>query len=119
MLYAISLPANAKDLPRISGIYSNLEYNEEGGDFLGMEVFIFPSGGEGAYKALVQIAEGGFPFSALVSVKVAGLQVEFTLPKGGEYSGVHFSGSIRKNELILLENQGSKEHLKRGKSYWQ
>ena len=53
---------------RITGIYSNLAYNQEGGDLLGMEVFIIPSDERSgnSYTAFVQIAEGSRMASANV-----------------------------------------------------
>jgi len=46
----------AEDL-KITGMYSSLEFNQEGGDLLGMEVYLVYGGGED-YFALVQCAEG-------------------------------------------------------------
>lgn len=106
---------------RITGIYSNLSYNAEGGDLLGMELLIIPSGHgpEVAYSVFVQIAEGGAPFSVVVPLKVTGNKIEFNLPSGGVYSGEHFVGMFKGSELVVRWSQGTEEHLKHGKSYWQ
>jgi hypothetical protein len=110
----------------ITGIYSNLRYNKEGGDLLGVEVLIFPSKGLTSFSALVQLAEGGAPFAVLVPVRVTGMQVEFTIPEGGPYAGVRFSGTVSRTELVgrwssgsALGGPGDTERLRRGKSYWQ
>jgi hypothetical protein len=106
---------------RITGIYSNLYYNVEGGDLLGMELLILPSGSvpEPAFSAFVQIAGGGAPFSAIVPLNVSGKKIEFTLPTGGIYDRQHFEGTLSNTELTVRWSQGTVEHLKRGKSYWQ
>lgn len=113
-------PANAADA-RMSGIYSDMSYNAEGGDLLGMELMIVPTP-EGGYTAFVQIAEGGAPAVALVPLTVSGSRIEFTMPG----TGGHFVGVITGDSLVghwtegqLSSTGGKEEHLKRGKSYWQ
>jgi hypothetical protein len=105
----------------ITGIYSNLSYSKESGDLLGMELLIVPSGRgpETAYSVFVQIAEGGAPFSAVVPLTVTDTKIEFALPRGGAYSGEHFVGTFKGGELVVRWSQGTEEHLRRGKSYWQ
>ena len=106
---------------RVSGIYSDLLFNVEGGDLSGMEVLIVPaeSGAGLRWRAFVQIAEGGAPYCAVVSLTVSGSKLEFTLPPGDAYVGMHFSGTISNDEIRLLTPSGQVEHLRRGKSYWQ
>jgi len=113
--------AGEPEVKRLTGIYSNLSYNAEGGDLLGMELLILPSGHgpEPAYSVFVQIAEGGAPFSVVTPLKVTGTKIEFTLPPGGAYSGEHFVGTFKGVELVVRWSQGTEEHLKHGKSYWQ
>lgn len=82
-----------------------------------MELLIIPS--EDDYSVFVQIAEGGAPFTVVVPLKVAGTKIEFTLPPGGTYSKEHFVGIFKSGELIVRWSQGTEEHLKHGKSYWQ
>jgi hypothetical protein len=103
---------------KVSGIYSDLAYNQEGGDLLGMELLIIPSDPSG-YRAFVQIAEGGPPFTVIVPLVVNGSRVEFTLPSGSPYSGEHFVGTFSATGLVLHWRRGQVEKLKRGKSYWQ
>ena len=106
---------------RITGIYSNLAYNQEGGDLLGMEVFIIPSDERSgnSYTAFVQVAEEGAPFNAMVALKTKGNRIEFTLPRGGTYSNKYFVGAFKGSELVIRWENGDEEHLRRGKSYWQ
>jgi hypothetical protein len=105
----------------VSGIYSNMRYNTEGGDLLGMELFIFPSGSgpDLKYSALIQIAEGGAPFAALVLLVVKAETIEITLPSGKQYSKERFTGKFVDGGLVIRWSNGTEEHLKRGKSYWQ
>jgi hypothetical protein len=107
--------------PKISGIYSDLTYNAEAGDLIGMEILILPrpSDSNPAWSAFVQIAEGGAPYSAVVPLTIKGSEIELTLPPGGTYGGLHFSGTISKTGLLIRWDSGQQNHLKRGKSYWQ
>ena len=118
--------AVAADGVRVSGTYSNLYYNREGGDLLGTEFLIFPSRSATGFSALVQLAEGGAPFAVLVPVSVTGVRVEFTIPNGGLYAGSSFSGTVSRRELVRRWSSGTAfggggeiERLRRGKSYWQ
>jgi len=104
---------------RITGTFSNLRYNSESGDLSGLEILIIPADGDRlGYAALVQLAEGGAPYSALVPVKVKGTHVEFALPKDGPYHGMQFSGVVSANGLAGTWSTGNHEVLKRGTSYW-
>ena len=105
----------------ITGIYSNLHYVGDAGDLVGTELVIVPA--EKDYKVFFQLSEGGFPFTALATLKVTGSDIEFTLPPGGDYGGMRFKGTIKGNDLtlhpVLPAGDGMDETLKRGKSYWQ
>jgi hypothetical protein len=105
----------AKDT--VTGIYSDLYYNQEGGDLLGMELLIVP--GPSGYSAFVQIAEGGAPYTAIVPIHIAGDKVSFALPPGDEYGGIKFEGTWNKTALTIKWPAGTQEVLKRGRSYWQ
>jgi len=108
--------------PRISGIYSDLAYNAETGDLGGMELLIIPSGEDKngiIWTAFFQLAEGGAPYSAVVTLVVRGTSLEFTLPPVGDLGGQHFIGTISSTEIVLKTPVGQAEHLRRGKSYWQ
>ncbi len=103
--------------PKVTGIYSNLRYNQEGGDLLGMELLVIPSGA--GYKAFVQIAEGGAPYTAVVPVTVEKSRISFTLPFDGAYGGMRFVGELKAASLVINSVAGPDETLRRGKSYWQ
>ena len=118
-LFSVASFTLADDV-RISGIYSNLYYHEEAGDLIGEEIMIIPS--KEGYSALVQIAEGGAPYAALVPVSIKGLKIEFTLPRDGMYSGAKFIGSFQEGFIVGQFSNGmygKKVKLKKGKSYWQ
>lgn len=123
IVYWLSGNTNAAELQsrKISGIYSNLYFNQEGGDLLGLELLILPSGrgSELAYSAVVQIADGGAPYSVIVPLHVVGNQIEFTIPSGGSYADEHFIDIFKDVELIVRWSNGTEEKLKKGKSYWQ
>ncbi len=123
VVFAVCAPAFADGAHerRVTGIYSSLTYNEEGGDLLGMELLIVPREGDDKanYTVVVQIAEGGPPFTAIAPLKVSGDKFEFTLPRDGYDPGAHFTGRFDRNGLVLKEDSGTVGHLKRGKSYWE
>jgi hypothetical protein len=104
---------------QVTGIYSDLHYNKEGGDLLGMELVIVPS--QSGYTAFVQIAEGGAPYVTTVPFIAKEALVSFTLPQGGPYSGKRFEGKLSESSLAIKSQTGSQatEILKRGPSYWQ
>jgi hypothetical protein len=112
--------AAEQQVNRVTGIYSNLAYNNESGDLSGMELLIVPSGHgpDAAYSVFVQISEGGAPYTAVVPLKLKGINIEFTLPADSEYPRQHFVGTLNGAQLDLRWNS-EVEHLKRGKSYWQ
>jgi hypothetical protein len=120
LLASALAPAASAPQPhaRVSGVYSDIHYNSEGGDLLGMELLIIPSDPSG-YRAFVQIAEGGPPFAVIVPILVDGSRVEFTLPAGSAYSGEHFIGTLSSTKLALRWGKSQQETLLRGKSYWQ
>ncbi|ULU25745.1 hypothetical protein [Dyella terrae] len=103
--------------PKVTGVYSNLRYNQEGGDLLGMELLVIPS--EAGYTAFVQIAEGSAPYTAIVPLAVENSQISFTLPLGGAYGGMKFDGELKATSLVIKSAAGANETLRRDKSYWQ
>jgi hypothetical protein len=118
VLCAAATNAGSAAQTPISGIYSNLRYNSEGGDLLGMELLVLPNESS-KWTVIAQIAEGGAPCVSVTSLRVTGEDVEFTLPKGGQCGEVHFRGTLAGQDLKLSWDSGSIERLKRGKSYWQ
>jgi len=124
-LYVLVSPASwastTPTSPRISGIYSDLAYNVDGGDLVGVELLVVPTGSEKEplWRAFVQIAEGDAPYCAIVPLAISGTKVAFTLPPDGTLGGLQFSGKISSTEIVLTTPSGQIEHLRRGKSYWQ
>lgn len=101
----------------MAGIYSDLTYNNEGGDLLGMELMVVPA--PTGYTVFVQIAEGDLQVASVVPLTVTDTRVSFTLPSGGAYGGMHFEGQWRGSLMIIHLPSGKEETLRRGKSYWQ
>lgn len=106
--------------PWVTGTYTNMAYNEEGGDLLGWEMQLIPS--KNGYKAVVQFAEGAEPDIALVDVTVSGAQVHFVLP-ASFFPPLEFDGTVSPTGLEgnFKSKDGSLEHLvlPRRPSYWQ
>lgn len=124
MLFSVAASAAQDAAVHITGMYSNLYYNEEGGDLLGTELFIFRS--NVGYQVLVQMAEGELPTAVLVPLDVDGANIRFTLPGGGDEKSVTFLGTVSAIGITghwsngQLSSTGTKDEiLKRGKSYWQ
>ncbi len=116
VLFAAACLVRAGDDQRLTGVFSNFEYNEEGGDLLGWEVIIV-LGGDRHY-AIVQCAEGSPSRPEVVALAVSGSKISFTLEDGSTFSGVIGKRGIKgafKHRLGGAEDVV----LKRGKSYWQ
>jgi len=101
---------------KVTGTFSSLEYNQDGGDLNGVEIFIFFAG---EHMVLFQESVGEPVVPSLVKAKVNGDTVEFTVPGigGGRRT---FTGKISKTHLVG-KFSGSREQLKllRRSSYWQ
>ena len=100
-----------------SGVFTNLAFNEEGGDLLGWELLVVPKD-DTAFTAFVQVAEGGAPWAGVAARSVGGLSVSLVLPKGSPYAGT-YAGKLSAKELVLTMSDGTQQRLLRGKSYWQ
>lgn len=110
-------PGQAEDL-KITGMYSSLEFNEEGGDLLGMEVYLVSGDGED-YFALVQCAEGAPATPLLTPVKVSGSKVSFNL-SGSPECGTSFTGVVSKDGLRgRFAGQEEDRWLPRRRGYWE
>ena len=112
---------NASEKIKITGIYTNMSYNEEGGDLLGEEIFII-YGGQGQYYATVQCAQGGVRPPIMVKVTVNKNTISFNVPESNTHLCVPgvFKGKIT-NKGLIGEFTGNhyKVNLPRGNSYWQ
>src|SRR5579862_6821746 len=94
LVLLLSGPVHSAEI-RITGTFTDLQFNDEGGDLLGTEILIVPSQGDGVgFAAFVQLAEGGAPYSVLVPLAVDRLKISFTLPKDGGYPGLKFIGVV-------------------------
>lgn len=102
---------------KVTGIYSDMQYNREGGDVVGQEVFIVFS--KSGYFAILQLSEGEPSAPVVVPVKVAGSAVTFTVPTEMDTRGT-FKGNISGGHLVgTFSGNGQKVDLKRKSSYWQ
>ena len=111
---------------RVTGVFSSLEYNREGGDLLGIEVFIFYGGG-GEYWLLFQESNGEPDTPQLVKASVSREVIQFTISEstvsgdGKVDSGSRtFKGRITKTQIIgKFTDSNETIKLPRKKSYWQ
>jgi len=110
---------------QITGIYSDLYYNREGGDLLGTELFIVGAGSHG-HMAFVQSWQGGTGVPVVVPIQVDGNKVTFSVPEQslgeGKYEGRISRTGFDGTWHHPLASGGFAEdpiHLKRKKSYWQ
>lgn len=89
---------------QIGGVYGGFTANPQSGDLDGMRVAIFAAGG--AWRAIVQIAEGGAedPAPSFVDVTVSGNKVSFTV-NGNAYSGVVSSLGLKLKDQGMLKRK--------------
>jgi hypothetical protein len=126
MLALIATAALAQTKPpspqkqfRVTGTYTNMYYNAEGGDVIGDEIRIVQT--RNGYQGVIQFAEGEPEELVIVGVEVVGAKISFSVPDSSPYAG-KFTGIIEKEILkgeFKFKNGGTdKVELKRGKSYW-
>ncbi len=91
---------NLSAAPQITGIYSDMSYIEEEGDYVGTEVFILQAteDGEPRYFALVQFAEGEPMPPQLVNISVDGVRIEFNAMFLGMQE-IRFVGTVTRDGL--------------------
>jgi hypothetical protein len=117
---AIASPASSRDV-KVTGTYSNLEYNEEGGDVLGIEIKIVPAGGR--LQGAVLVSEGEPATMVLVDVRVNGRSISFKVPAATNADHAwSFQGTISTKALkgTITYSSGMKEELTlpRRCGYW-
>ena len=100
----------------ITGIYSDMYYNKEGGDVLGSEIFLLYSAK--GYFIVYQYSEGEPSVPLITEAKVKDLTIEFTIQGTGNYNGT-FKGNITREGLKGKFENGYELNLKRKTSYWQ
>ena len=113
-----------KHSENLTGLYTNMQYNEESGDINGVELFIVTK--REGYIAYFQDAEGGPFLPIIIPIEIKNKKIEFEIPKRGHgYSG-KFIGIIHESSIELsnsseASNQKSNEKiiLLKGLSYWQ
>lgn len=115
----VAAPAASRDV-KVTGTYSNLEYNEEGGDLLGIEIKIVPVAG-GRLQAAVLVSEGEPAPLVLVDVRVSGRSISFKIPANIDDAWT-FQGTISAKALkgTITYSSGTKEEvtLPRRCGYW-
>ncbi|WP_418315595.1 hypothetical protein [Piscinibacter sakaiensis] len=111
-------PAKLSPVP---GMFTDMKYQQEFGDFVGMEIFIVPSG-DGGHFALVQCSDGKLTKPVLVQASFKGIAVTLephrdplsSCPKAA------FRGTISDAELRgQFEGSSHVRRLKRKSSVWQ
>lgn len=110
---------NGQKAQRITGTYTNMYFNKEGGDVLGEEIKIVNT--RSGYQGALQFAEGEPEELVIVEVKVNGANIVFSIPDSNAHAG-EFIGTVT-NEVLQGEfkfKRGGRERveLRRGKSYW-
>lgn len=105
---------------KVAGTYSSFEFNEEGGDLVGIEIRLIPT--RVGLKAVVQVAEGGAGDIDLVAVTETNGEVRFDVPTPGS-APAKFKGRISVSGMAgtLSYPSGATENivLKRTSSYWE
>jgi hypothetical protein len=97
----------------IGGVYENLTAGKESGDLEGMRVIIFAAGG--AYRAIVQSAEGGAddPQPNFAPVTVNGMNVEFAVGER-KFTGTVAADGLRLKDHGLLKRKDCSAFFKVG-----
>lgn len=110
LLAALILAGDAR--AQQAHIYSNVEYNEEGGDLLGVEVQISTDGGH--VKGELKIYEGGCAVPTAVSGSSSAGRIEIS-GKNGMYGRIELIGTVREdtiNGVLRLEKGGRPEKVR-------
>jgi hypothetical protein len=126
MLLVLVLSANAsaampKKAPvRIAGTYTDLQYNAEGGDLLGMEIKIVPVVGD-RMQAVVLVSEGEPAPLVIVDVHVKDHAISFAVPENVDQAW-SFNGTVTATSLTGTITYASgirrKVTLPRRCGYW-
>jgi len=109
----------SQEEPRVTGTYTDMSFNEEGGDVLGEEIkVVYTSSG---FQGALQFAEGVPEALIVVDVNVTGNRISFVILSASSYAG-EFNGTVEngvlKGEFRFKTGVSEKVSLKRGKSYW-
>ncbi len=82
---------------RVTGTYTNMYYNKEGGDVLGEELKIVMTQG-GRYQGVLEFAEGEPEDLIVVDIELRGDTISFSVPDTDTHAG-RFSGTIANGTL--------------------
>lgn len=109
----------ARSTPRITGTYSDMYYNSQGGDVLGTEIKIVNT--RKGFQGVIQFSEGAPEELVVVDIQIKNGSVSFVIPESSPYAG-EFTGTIGngflKGEFHYKSGGSNKVELKKGKSYW-
>ena len=108
------------DKMRVTGTFSTLEYHQEAGDLLGVELRIVWT--NQGYQGTIQIAEGGAGNLILLkNINIENENIEFVFDyntgRKATFEGVIYADGI-KGEIEYDTGGMMKLKLKRKKSYW-
>src|SRR5580704_7891330 len=119
--HGIGQASHAQSDVRITGTYTNMYYNKEGGDVLGEELKIVDTPG-GHYQGALQFAKGEPGPLIVVDINLSGNRISFAVPDV-DSNGGSFSGTLAKDSISgdFHFKQGGIENvvLKKGRSYWE
>ena len=121
LAFLLTTPAWSSDAaapnPKLTGMFSDMRFNAEGGDVLGQEIFIVYS--KHGYFAVLQSSEGEPGRPVVVPATLTGSSVTFRVPADVDLRG-EFRGVISQDGLIgTFSGNGQSVNLKRKSSYWQ
>jgi hypothetical protein len=109
--------ASTAEKIKVTGIYSSLVFNKEGGDVLGDEIIVGFS--REGYYVVFQTSEGEPIVPVVVPAIVSNQKITFTLPAPMNERG-QFIGKISRQGLVgKFQGTGQVLRLKRKTSYWQ
>jgi hypothetical protein len=119
LLFGFAPASCAQQTAKITGTYTNMHFNREGGDLLGQELKIVRT--RKGYQGALQFAEGGAGELIIVEVNLEGDRISFVIPDSyadaGQFNGTIQNGVIR--GLFKFKGGGEERvELKKGKSYW-
>jgi hypothetical protein len=120
---ALATSAHAKsEIIWLTGTFSSVRFNTEGGDLLGVELKIVPT--RNGYQGALQIAEGGPSEIMVVDVQLRknntirfNIPVSYPFYGGGTFEGMVDSKGIT-GRFTFVGATGDPERLVRGRSYW-
>ncbi len=109
----------ARSVPRLTGTYSDMYYNAQGGDVLGTEIRIANT--RKGFQGVIQFSEGTPEELIVVDIQIKNNAVSFVVPEPSPYAG-QFTGTINdgilRGEFRYKSGGSNKVELKKGKSYW-